>query len=582
MSAESQIRDATLALEFATDSPKLIATRFTCQRKVESAWVPYVVKSSLRGEEGIEWFGWTTGVQAMTILLTRVAASRTTGFKGDKRSPAGAINWAVGNQPDWMKTIFGADDAGEPNFVHFARLDNRDFKDPNRPVTIQLKPGILPPDRIHVYREDRELTGDALDGLVQELEAEWEGSALQPTRSAETVIRPRVEVEVVVDPGDAALLRTAAEHYCDPGRALRLVAKLAPRFGSPRRRLYDVTVEAEGPHRRFFARIGTVDDVEVEYRACRSFVQGVAPRDVHRTDAPDGHGACLSFTLDHAGGTEPTPLADMLRPGGMGKDWGRVCDAIRLLFDQELLGLRRTTPAEPIRYWDEYERYIRWGATKSVLAGMLGPDRLRDTVPTADSELMSPVVLRDRLLRKPGPPVRRRMVHGDCHQRNLLLHRTVGGKEFTPTLIDFRWTQERFHWPVDYAVMEASLKLFHFADSLGEGAYLRLHDDLDDEGPTPERTRKANPGRRASRGGKGPPASEPAGVERDLRRVLDTIRSCARRECAGYRGQWPEEYYTSSLLVTLGMIGVPSCNAYRGWLTAAWFADKLAGLDWLR
>lgn len=350
---------------------------------------------------------------------------------------------------------------------------------------------------------------------------------------------------------DVGLLAAAAEARF--GHTLEeLFVSPTLRLGMSGARVYRVRARVTvGRSRYYYAKVGKLSGLGQEYQAFRQYVHDIL---THVADAwlvSDGEYACLScFAVGMDAGAEPTPLVDKL--GGASCQTSKMCKAIDRVFKKVLAPWSDGNSTEQIRWFEDYSWYLRWERTQEFLRDWLGDSTYNHLTGNPDpSGLASPLATILKLQEDGATAsVRFRPVHGDLHQRNIILDSI--GREFVPWVIDFGWTR-RFHALVDYALLEASLKIFHFARFCTENRYLQIHDLLH------ERRRAAS-----GSGGK----TEPAMI-----RLIQTIRDNARAEVEPEA--WPHEYYLSSLLVSMGLITIPTSLPRMAWLTAAWFAEHL-------
>jgi len=200
---------------------------------------------------------------------------------------------------------------------------------------------------------------------------------------------------------------------------------------------------------------------------------------------------------------------------------------------------------------NEYKKYHRWGRrTKLFLSKWLGREgRASSALYLRESGLRCPWTLLERIRdERRKLSAYKRPVHGDLHQRNIIVDRLPD--KIVPWLIDFEWTAKR-HALIDYALLEASLKLFHFARFFRETDYLALHDCL--------------------HYGDRPRSLEAHEYSDTMLRTVSAIRELARKEVYE-EDRWPFEYYMSSFLITMGLLGMGNCAVQMGYLTAAWLA----------
>jgi len=218
-----------------------------------------------------------------------------------------------------------------------------------------------------------------------------------------------------------------------------------------------------------------------------------------------------------------------------------------------LIPWREASEDVEIAWFDEYSWHLRWIRTESFLRSWLGyADCEKKTFSLGPQRFVSPLNLICRARDEAwSSKVRRRPTHGDLHQRNIIIDRI--GEELNPWLIDFGWTRV-LHSLVDYALLEASLKMFFFARFFSEDRYLQLHDLLHNNSRSIKRYR--------------------TGPEEAMLNIIQAIRNKAREEVYSYEA-WPREYYLASLFVSLGLITIPTGLPRMAWLTSAWFATQI-------
>jgi len=149
-------------------------------------------------------------------------------------------------------------------------------------------------------------------------------------------------------------------------------------------------------------------------------------------------------------------------------------------------------------------------------------------------------------------PVKFMTVHGDTHQRNIILQPVERRVVAWP--IDFDWSRQ-FHALVDYTLLEASLKTFYYARYIHPDRMPTLHDHI-----------VANDPKRGD--------LDLDIVEGTLVDFLRDIRKRSQTVCGAFNS-WRTEYHLSSFLVTLGLLTNFGCSPLHAWGTLAWLAGSL-------
>ena len=107
-------------------------------------------------------FSWSKGVRATSALLLRWAAwglqlkssprAKMPILGGVRHSPAATLNDLLTRDPTWVSDVFGRGAEGRCLLDEMVTRINRDFKKvKDGPVTVALKPRLLPPDCIEVW-----------------------------------------------------------------------------------------------------------------------------------------------------------------------------------------------------------------------------------------------------------------------------------------------------------------------------------------------------------------------------------------------------------------------------------------------
>jgi hypothetical protein len=158
------------------DDPQLVETYFEYARGNSKS-----TKEATRGSDS-GCFGWTRGVQAITVFLLRwVAWGRQRvadpkvvppDIQGHRHSLAATLNDALTKKPAWLSEIFGSDTGGNPR-VEFIGRTNPDFKTvPNAPVRLWLDCDELPPAEIEVLVSGARVENpDVLNALADKIVA---------------------------------------------------------------------------------------------------------------------------------------------------------------------------------------------------------------------------------------------------------------------------------------------------------------------------------------------------------------------------------------------------------------------------
>lgn len=362
-------------------------------------------------------------------------------------------------------------------------------------------------------------------------------------------------IPIIVDTSpasDVRLLARAAKKHFPSVEEVHVTPTV--RLGHSGARVYRARARNAGNHwsRYYYSKVGSLDKLQDEFDAYVKYVQDEIP---NFTPAWFVHGtkeACLCcFRAGSNPDDEPNPLVDLLSHP-IGTPLSKVCEAISRMYDILAASWRKDSLLAVINWGEDYADYLRWGRTKSFAESWLGQNECRQRMTVINSRrLTSPLRMINQIRSENWKEqVNTRPVHGDLHQRNIIMDK-VGG-EFSPWLVDFGWTCQ-FHALVDYALLEASLKSFYFGQFFGEEHYLKLHDLLH------EKSRHSNRHR---------------GPEEAMLRLVRTIRRKARKEVLDNKA-WPREYYLASLIVNMGLLSIPTSLVRTTWLTSAWFASHL-------
>lgn len=401
--------------------------------------------------------------------------------------------------------------------------------------------------KLFVYWKDHDHPIDErrIKELLEKLHATWKGGQLVSCNHSESFSSDFISVSIERE-SQHLLSMCAQNHY--PARVKDGNADPYHRLGGAKRKMYQVALEmAEGPAgqpNRFFASVAERERVTIEHERYGKFplarVKFPGEWVVH---SPQGKSA-LAFEVPE--GEEPHRLLDLLPEWGRRQEgWPKVCEAIkRTLHD---MGTFQST-FHAANWRQDYDDYLRWQDTEPLVKELSAKQ-----VEVPSGRWASPQQLMHRLVQPSAVssvPVRWRVVHGDFHQRNIIL--LDRGQKFALYLIDFCWSQPR-HWPIDYVVLESSLKLFHFGHLIPEDRYVELHRSFDD----------------------GVPAfSTMTTMEQCLFDAVRMIRREAQAEAKDAGNSWLSEYKMSCFLVTLGMLPVAK-DVWKTWLTAGMFAHDV-------
>lgn len=120
-------------------------------------------------------FAWSSAVQAFCLLIIKSAmkarknhcsAARTgndfvpdpySALVGVRKSPARSLDYALSKRPNWLQDIFGFDSKGNSNIYRFFYRINPEGKR-DGPVVVALNCSMLPPDKIHIFNGNSEVT----------------------------------------------------------------------------------------------------------------------------------------------------------------------------------------------------------------------------------------------------------------------------------------------------------------------------------------------------------------------------------------------------------------------------------------
>jgi hypothetical protein len=531
----------------------------------------------------------SAGLQAFAIFMIRCSAygcashlknkpPEISGKKhGKKHSLVQALAEAIYTAPAksrWLHDILKSDQ-GQLDPQDIFQVANKHIKDV--PVTVRLNTSVLRPDRIHVYVRDQdrdELTPlddyDALCQFEEEFRSSLDGERIEPDPR---LLRNELKVHgVPFDSTELMLLALGVrKHYGDdPTLIQQVTVDLAARLGSDKHKLYRLQVKDRyDAIEHMYARVGEVTLIEEELASRKRCIKWdeVAPKPWDAYD-PEKKSGVLAFMLT-PNDAEPAPLAHYLDASD--SEQGAVLVAVRGLYNS-LDTACPTARKGRIRWFDAYDRYLRWDETELAVHDLFrsGGDK---PFQVDGVELPSPYTALKAIRDHDDAQVSFRQVHGDFHQRNVILLPQKGARTakndkladaelsslmLIPQLIDFRWARE-FHWLVDYTLLEASLKVFHFGRRIPDGRYLAVSRMLDGK----------------PQGGDSRPI---APAEARLIELIEMIRNCAQEEAKRRKVRTYDfnvEYAFSSLLVTMGMLSIPQCDMWKAWLTGGIITARL-------
>jgi hypothetical protein len=361
-------------------------------------------------------------------------------------------------------------------------------------------------------------------------------------------------IPIIVDTSpqsDVKLLALAAQKHFPSVKEVHVTPTV--RLGNSGSRVYRAKAKT-GDHwsRYYYSKVGKMGKLQREFDAYQTYVRDDIPIFSRAWFVRAREEACLCcFVAGANPDNEPNPLVDLLSHP-ITAPLPKICDAIKRIYETLIAAWRHASRPGEINWTDDYKYYLRWERTEPFIKSWLGQIECnRKTTVVNGRKLISPLRMIHQIHSEAWKePVNKRPVHGDLHQRNIIMDRV--GEEFNPWLIDFGWTRE-FHALVDYALLEASLKIFHFGKFFSEGRYLKLHDALHQKGSDSLRHH---------------------GPEEAMLRLVRTIRQMARKEVYN-REAWPREYYIASLIVSMGLLPIQTSLIRITWLTSAWFASHI-------
>lgn len=381
------------------------------------------------------------------------------------------------------------------------------------------------------------------------------------------------QVESRMSPADdATLIRVSVLNHFRACTISRIAVNSFPRLGSESlSRVYRVDVELGEPiheRRYLFIKIGNPDNINREksrfdaYTKVRSQVQGMSPicHDVasYRTLACKGFSLALKVNVAASVlcGAPETLDTRLKHHGPVGWVRDQRREAVLEMF-QPQTDLR--APDTSFDWFNEYSgtkgsrAYLDWDKVSAAIRddfesllkrvnlkrpGLADPFALIKSLETDSKRWVEEI------------PVKVMTVHGDTHQRNIILQPV--GQTVVAWLIDFDWSRQ-FHALVDYTLLEASLKTFYYARYIHPDRMPTLHDRIDANGT--ERGDLDN-------------------VEHTLVDFLRDLRQRSQAVC-GTLNSWRAEYHLSSFLVTLGLLTNFACSPLHAWETLAWLAGTL-------
>lgn len=362
-------------------------------------------------------------------------------------------------------------------------------------------------------------------------------------------------IPIIVDTSpqsDVILLELAAQANFPSVKEVHVTPTV--RLGNSGSRVYRAKARTDdrGWSRYYYSKVGKSAKLRREYDAYLTHVRDEIPIFSRAWFVQYRGEACLCcFVAGSNPNNEPNPLVELLSHP-ITAPLSKICDAIERVYAALLAAWRSASRPGEINWVDAYKYYLRWERAEPFVKSWLGEaECAKKTTGVNGRKLASPFRMIEQISSDAWKaPVNLRPVHGDLHQRNIIMDKV--GEEFNPWLIDFGWTRE-FHALVDYALLEASLKIFHFGKFFSEERYLKLHDLLHQS--TSDSLKHYGP-------------------EEAMLGLVRTIRRMAKQEVHN-RGAWPREYYLASLIVSMGLLPIQTSLIRMTWLTSAWFASHL-------
>ena len=193
------------------ERPELDRTEFTHPQVSGSLRAARGHAGRMHGFEGN--FHWSSAVQALSILLleTKAWALLAPGEKealplpllaGGKSSPAASLDYAISKQPSWLLDMFGTDSKGTTICRRLLQRSNPERRRPG-PVMISVNIKTLPPEALHIFTNEQEVTEpNKLLALAEAIASTWEEPAPTEQQAEEPRTAQNRFHELFVLPGE--------------------------------------------------------------------------------------------------------------------------------------------------------------------------------------------------------------------------------------------------------------------------------------------------------------------------------------------------------------------------------------------
>ena len=140
------------------------------------------------------FFTWTVGVRAITLLLLKAAQGKSTtvGISGDSGSAAASLDYALSKEPSWLIDFFGMTSKGNAFAKSLFGRRNSERKRPG-PVEVYVNDRAIKHDDIKVFVNGTEASSKVLQEVTASVEAQFTSPEPSVVPRPISLTKPKVD-----------------------------------------------------------------------------------------------------------------------------------------------------------------------------------------------------------------------------------------------------------------------------------------------------------------------------------------------------------------------------------------------------